>query len=546
MLVGAGIVFPSVSASAAAKISICDFTAANTNPYVQHSVDPSSAGLSGHTGHTGPVWNPTLWPTIQWGDIIPPYDLTQPVGTVAHDGLNWTAGQAIWNNGCNIPTVVTPATVTASQATCAAPTTASYVFTPTTGVVYKVGTTVISNGGAATVPSSVTVIATPASAAYTLTGTTSWALNFVSPTGCGGGPTNVAPAAVTGTTPSCAALAATYTVPSMTGVVYSLSTGGGPLAATTYNGTLGTSVTVVATSANTALYTLTGTASWTFPFTDPGPCPGGPSNVTPAAVTGTTPSCASLGATYTIPVSSVASYALTPGGTPLSAGTHNGNLGTPVTVYATTLDPALYTLTGTTSWTFPFAVPAGCGGGGPISVAPAAVTGTTPSCASPGATYTIPTSSVASYALTPGGTPLSAGTHNGNLGTPVTVYATTLDAALYTLTGTTSWTFPFAVPTGCGNAPPVDVPAEVPAEEVVTPIQGETEGEAALPTPTKPVTPAAPVTPEPVISGQTEEPSNAPVLPFSGSYTDKALGSGVALLTLGLFLALAGRRRRTV
>jgi uncharacterized repeat protein (TIGR01451 family) len=37
----------------------------------------------------------------------------------------------------------------------------------------------------------------------------------------------------------------------------------------------------------------------------------------------------------------------------------------------------------------------------------------------------------------------------------------------------------------------------------------------------------------------------APALPFTGSYTDRTLSAGVTLLLVGLFVAIAGRRRRT-
>jgi len=48
---------------------------------------------------------------------------------------------------------------------------------------------------------------------------------------------------------------------------------------------------------------------------------------------------------------------------------------------------------------------------------------------------------------------------------------------------------------------------------------------------------------EPPAPAPAEEP--APALPFTGSYTDTMLTAGVAMLVLGLFLALGGRRRRT-
>jgi hypothetical protein len=79
------------------SLDICHRTNANTNPYiVEH---PNANGdVSGHAGHTGPVWNETLKPDhIKWGDIIPPF--TWSGGTFP--GLNWNAeGMAIYANDC--------------------------------------------------------------------------------------------------------------------------------------------------------------------------------------------------------------------------------------------------------------------------------------------------------------------------------------------------------------------------------------------------------------------------------------------------------------
>ncbi len=74
---------------------ICHATSAHPNPYISQT--PATMGqLMGHAGHTGPVWYPGI--TVDWGDIIPPIPVFLP------SGLNWsTEGQAIWNNGCNIP-----------------------------------------------------------------------------------------------------------------------------------------------------------------------------------------------------------------------------------------------------------------------------------------------------------------------------------------------------------------------------------------------------------------------------------------------------------
>ena len=73
------------------KVTICHATGSQTNPYVQETVDIASTGYlqAGHDDHAG--------------DIIPPYTYGDPVFN--YGGHNWTqAGQAIWNNDCNLVT----------------------------------------------------------------------------------------------------------------------------------------------------------------------------------------------------------------------------------------------------------------------------------------------------------------------------------------------------------------------------------------------------------------------------------------------------------
>jgi hypothetical protein len=87
------------------KQTICHATNSNTNPYVV--ITPNKNGdVHGHAKHTGPIWNASLKDQhIAWGDIIPPFDYNDH-GTAAHyPGQNWTAeGQAVFNNGCELPT----------------------------------------------------------------------------------------------------------------------------------------------------------------------------------------------------------------------------------------------------------------------------------------------------------------------------------------------------------------------------------------------------------------------------------------------------------
>ena len=98
-----------VSASAgggnADNVTICHRSNAVGNEYQQITVDPSAIdGIGGgdHFGeHKGPLVTSEAESQalkdqmIMWGDIIPPL-------AGVHDGLNWPAGQAILENGCDV------------------------------------------------------------------------------------------------------------------------------------------------------------------------------------------------------------------------------------------------------------------------------------------------------------------------------------------------------------------------------------------------------------------------------------------------------------
>lgn len=70
------------------KVTLCHRTSSRTNPYVTITVDANAVQRQGHGAHTGP-----LYPEPNWGDIIPPFD--------DYPGLNWPAGQAIYDSGCD-------------------------------------------------------------------------------------------------------------------------------------------------------------------------------------------------------------------------------------------------------------------------------------------------------------------------------------------------------------------------------------------------------------------------------------------------------------
>lgn len=124
------------------NIRICHATNSNENPYTNPTVDKSSIITvpNGHDTHNGGIY-----PTNNWGDIIPPFSYEEcpsnnsaygswwwgktcekrisghtryayPI-TVNYAGKNWTTqGQAIYNNQCNVP-VATPTPTPSPTAT---------------------------------------------------------------------------------------------------------------------------------------------------------------------------------------------------------------------------------------------------------------------------------------------------------------------------------------------------------------------------------------------------------------------------------------------
>jgi hypothetical protein len=143
------------------KVTICHRTNSVTNPYTVNTVDLASVdgdagndhGQGDHyLNHVGPLFDPEAEysPPMkgdEWGDIIP------PVPDV-HEGLNWsTAGQAIWENGCNlvVPTRTEPTTETpTTEPSTETPTTEPTTETPTTEPTTETPTTEPSTGATET------------------------------------------------------------------------------------------------------------------------------------------------------------------------------------------------------------------------------------------------------------------------------------------------------------------------------------------------------------------------------------------------------------
>jgi Prealbumin-like fold domain len=140
---------PATFAGDKTEITICHGTGSQSNPYVIESPAINSSGAfagelaGGHNGHVGPLWFPGI--TVEWGDIIPPYDYAP--ADFHFNGLNWTAaGQAIYNNGCDIPQATpTPTPVVTPTPTPVVTPTPTPVVTPTpTPVVTPTPTPVVT------------------------------------------------------------------------------------------------------------------------------------------------------------------------------------------------------------------------------------------------------------------------------------------------------------------------------------------------------------------------------------------------------------------
>jgi hypothetical protein len=116
------------------KVTICHRTNSVTNPYRVNTVDISSTdgslgkGSNDHTHHLGLAFDFSADPDVayppprngdQWGDIIPPYQWGE-TPEQSFPGMNWVAGQAIWEAGCTVPgstTSTTHGTTSTTQAT---------------------------------------------------------------------------------------------------------------------------------------------------------------------------------------------------------------------------------------------------------------------------------------------------------------------------------------------------------------------------------------------------------------------------------------------
>jgi uncharacterized repeat protein (TIGR01451 family) len=89
-----------------AKVTICDRTNADNNPYVVHTPSVDGIWTEGHDGHNGPIWYPGIKDLgIKWGDIIPEFRYFDGDGNVqVYPGKNNSEyGLSILENGCVFP-----------------------------------------------------------------------------------------------------------------------------------------------------------------------------------------------------------------------------------------------------------------------------------------------------------------------------------------------------------------------------------------------------------------------------------------------------------
>lgn len=348
-----------VNPSQTGDITICHAPNADANPYVRETVNQDAAdnnlgndhGNGDHYSHTGPVWNDTLKQNkTVWGDIIPPI-----IGETT--GLNWTnEGQAIYYNGCNIPTPVEVPTVTFTEPTCT--TNGFYTLVAREGVVYEdANGSVLAAGNHTVSPGqSVTINAYPASNAYVLTGQTQWNYTFTVPTGCAQ-PLPVTP--IVTILNECGINADTYTLDPVAHVSYTVN--GNAVAPGTYptNGAASVQVNAIPDQG----YVLSNPGAWpqALTFTND-PC-----DATPAEPDFVNANCEVANGFYTIPATTGVEYRVN--GTATTAGTYpvTPPMAIEVEAVAASTD---YQIVGTHYWAHTFTVPEGCGGGEVIPLAP--------------------------------------------------------------------------------------------------------------------------------------------------------------------------------
>jgi len=120
---------PASATAAVTSVTLCHATNSTHHPYNSVTVSGKAIltqilGPHGHSSHTGPVFDPLGGKKqADWGDIIPPFVYDSGGTNINYPGLNWSDGQAIWDNGCKMPDAPASSTppVSSSVPTSSAP-----------------------------------------------------------------------------------------------------------------------------------------------------------------------------------------------------------------------------------------------------------------------------------------------------------------------------------------------------------------------------------------------------------------------------------------
>jgi LPXTG-motif cell wall-anchored protein len=440
--------FSGRAGAATDKVTICHRTKSVTNPYVSETVSVNAVdGVAGNSGkkadhyseHTGPVWDAnTNYPTPhngdQWGDIIP------PVAGV-HEGLNWTtAGQAIYDNGCEPVVVATPVTADAVTYSDSCGTANDTYTVPTTPhITYSEPAGMHAGAGIVTVTAS-------ADQGYILTEPYSFEHLFTNET-CPIDNTPVAAQAPASKDLTCKK-DGFYTIPEVEGVQYKVE--GANVDAGKY--TVKTAGTVHVTAEALDGYILTGTSEWDLNFTTPENCkPPKPPKVT---ICHATHAFKHPYVEITVNQNAVDGVAGNSGNKADHYGEHNSPL----------FDPTTMQQGDTWGDIIPAVLPFHNGlnldnGGQAIldahcvvtvpdtEVTPATPTFVPPTCENNTGSYTIPTTTGVKYKVNGVVTP--AGTYPAVKGTSITITAVAKKGYVLADGAKDSWNYEFTVKGGC-------------------------------------------------------------------------------------------------
>jgi uncharacterized repeat protein (TIGR01451 family) len=474
------------------KVDICHSTGAAGNPYVTNTSVNVSSIVPAPTGHTaGNDGIIGVYPAAAWGDIVPPFQWDNAGVITQFPGQNWTgAGQFYFTNNCEAVHVaaVTP-TVSPSVCVAGVPTVPSFTIPNTPGVSYSVDGAPKSAGDLITGVSTTKVLTAVASAGFVLTNAP-FSVNMVfgPQLKCTTDATAQNAGAVTAS--SCVANVAVpslYIVPTTTGVQYKVTGVGNVASGSKRSGSAPASETLTAEAL--AGYVLTNPA-----FSQKIDFGALATNCAPVVVVPVPP--------VVVPSPS-ASPSPSPSPTPAPV---DEDLGISKTGLEDSVVPG-----DVLSWSVNVTNVKGTPASG-FTVTDVLADG-----------LTFLTAGGADWSCTNAGQTVTC-TYSG---APLPVGS----SSAFQLDSLVGFDYAGSSVSNTAVVDPGGVDTTNDSATAVTPVVFTGGGGGTVVEP-----PAA--TPEPTEGG-------GEALPFTGSYTDKMLSAGVAMLLLGLFLALGGRRRRT-